>query len=30
MIEGRGPDTIAADLIAAFERHCSKETARSE
>ena len=27
MIEGRGPDAIAADLTAAFDRHCAAEGA---
>jgi putative YphP/YqiW family bacilliredoxin len=26
MIEGRGPETIARDLVAAFDRHCSRES----
>jgi len=25
MIEGRGPEAIAADLTAAFDKHCSKQ-----
>ena len=28
MIEGRGPDTIARDLVAAFEKHCAEQGAR--
>ncbi len=28
MIEGRSPDAIAADLIAAFNRYCGKEAGR--
>jgi len=27
MIEGRGPEAIAADLTAAFDRYCSKQEA---
>ena len=25
MIEGRGPDVIASDLVAAFDKHCSQQ-----
>jgi putative YphP/YqiW family bacilliredoxin len=27
MIEGRGPEAIAADLTTAFDRYCSKQEA---
>jgi putative YphP/YqiW family bacilliredoxin len=28
MIEGRGAETIARDLVTAFEKHCAEEGAR--
>ena len=30
MIEGRGPDTIARDLVAAFDKYCGTPTVRGE
>ena len=30
MIEGRGPETIAKDLIAAFDKYCGTEAVRGE
>ena len=30
MIEGRGPETIAKDLVAAFDKYCGTEAVRGE
>jgi putative YphP/YqiW family bacilliredoxin len=30
MIEGRGPEAIAKDLIAAFDKYCNTQTVRGE